>query len=59
MALLPRWEYMTDEAKALTKRVAVSGLVLLLALWILRSLIPWVILAICVYWAYQLFLKSK
>ena len=25
MPLLPRWRFMTDEAKALTKRVAVSA----------------------------------
>ena len=27
MSLVPRWRYMTDEAKALTKRTAVSALV--------------------------------
>jgi len=44
---------MTDEAKAITKRIAVSALVLLLAFWIVRALIPWVIAAICGYWAYK------
>ncbi len=34
MSLVPRWEVMTNEAKALTKRIAVSALVLLLAFWI-------------------------
>ena len=32
MALLPRWRYMTDEAKALTRRSAVSALVVLAVL---------------------------
>lgn len=31
MSLVPRWEVMTNEAKALAKRIAVSALVLLLA----------------------------
>ncbi|HGY5541144.1 MAG TPA: hypothetical protein ACN46S_03815 [Prochlorococcus sp.] len=44
---------MTNEAKALTKRIAVSALVLLLAFWIVKALIPWVIVAICGYWAYR------
>ena len=30
MPLLPRWRFMTDEAKALTKRVAVSAVALVL-----------------------------
>ena len=53
MSLVPRWEVMTNEAKALTKRIAVSVLVLLLAFWIVKALIPWVIVAICGYWAYR------
>jgi len=32
MSLIPRWQLMTDEAKALTKRTAVSALVVLLVL---------------------------
>jgi hypothetical protein len=53
MALIPRWQMMTDEAKALTKRVAVSALVLLLAVVLLRSLLPWVILAMVVWWIWK------
>ena len=45
MALLPRWQYMTDESKALVKRTAVSVLVLFLAALLLRALLPWVLLA--------------
>ena len=58
MSLVPRWEVMTDEAKAITKRIAVSALLVLLALWIVRAVIPWVIVAICGYWAYRWFAKS-
>jgi hypothetical protein len=57
MSLVPRWEVMTNEAKALTKRIAVSALVLLLAFWIVKALIPWVIVAICGYWAYRWLMK--
>lgn len=49
MALLPRWRYMTDESKALVKRTAVSLLVLLLAVTLLRGLLPWVLLAVIVW----------
>jgi len=46
MPLLPRWRYMTPEAKALTRRLAVSGGVLLVALLVFRSLIPWLLLGL-------------
>ncbi len=59
MSLIPRWEVMTEEAKAITKRIAVSAVVLLLARWIVRALIPWVIVAICGYWAYRWLAKSS
>ena len=49
---------MTNEAKAITKRIVISAVVLLLALWIVRALIPWVIVAICGYWAYKWLAKS-
>lgn len=50
MPLLPRWRYMTDEAKALTKRTAVSALVVLLVLLVFRSLVPWVLVAVAAWW---------
>ena len=53
MALVPRWQYMTDEAKALTKRVAVSALVVLGAIVLLRSLLPWVIVAVLAWWIWR------
>lgn len=49
MALLPRWQYMTDESKALVKRAAVSVLVLLIAAMLLRALLPWVMLALIIW----------
>ncbi|MFM2172492.1 MAG: hypothetical protein RLZZ54_419 [Cyanobacteriota bacterium] len=53
MALIPRWQYMTDEAKALTKRVAVSALVVLGAIVLLRSLLPWVVVAVVAWWIWR------
>jgi hypothetical protein len=53
MALLPRWRYMTDESKALVKRTAVSLLVLLIAVTLLRSLLPWVLLAVIVWFLWS------
>ena len=53
MALIPRWRYMTNDAKALTKRVAVSALVLIATLVLLRALLPWVILAVVFWWIWK------
>ena len=53
MPLVPRWHYMSDEAKALTKRAAVSALVVLLVLLVFRTLLPWVVLAVVAWWAWK------
>jgi len=44
---------MTDEAKTLTKRTAVSVGVVLLVLLIFRALVPWVLLAVIVWWIWR------
>ena len=53
MALLPRWRFMTDEAKALTKRSAGSALVLLLVLLVFRPLLLWAIVGIAAWWLWK------
>jgi len=53
MPLVPRWRYMTDEAKALTKRTAVSALVVLLVLVVFRALVPWVLVALVAWWIWK------
>ena len=53
MPLVPRWRYMTDEAKELTKRTAVSALVVLLALLVFRALVPWMVLAVVAWWIWK------
>lgn len=53
MSLVPRWRYMTDEAKALTKRTAVSALVVLLVLVVFRALVPWMLVAVVAWWIWK------
>jgi len=50
MPLVPRWRYMTPEAKDLTRKVGISAAVLVLGLVLLRSLLPWMILALLIWW---------
>ncbi|MCP9817367.1 hypothetical protein KBY76_11955 [Synechococcus sp. GreenBA-s] len=53
MPLLPRWRFMTDEAKALTKRTAVSAAVILVVLLVFRALVPWALLGLAVWWIWK------
>lgn len=53
MPLIPRWRYMTDEAKALTRRGAVSALVVLVVLLLFRSLLPWAFAALVAWWLWK------
>jgi hypothetical protein len=53
MALIPRWRFMTDEAKALTRRTGISALVVLLVWLVFRSLGPWVLLAVVAWWIWK------
>ena len=53
MTLLPRWRYMTDDAKALARRSAVSGAMVLLALLLFRGLLPWIVLGLVAWWIWR------
>ena len=53
MSLVPRWRYMTDEAKALTRRTAVSALAVLLVVMLFRALVPWVLVALVAWWIWK------
>ncbi|WP_288916767.1 hypothetical protein [uncultured Synechococcus sp.] len=57
MALVPRWQYMTEESKALAKRLAISGAILVISLIIVRALLPWVLAALAVWWLWKLVKK--
>ena len=53
MPLLPRWRYMSDEAKAITRRLGWSALAIVVVALLLRTLmplLPWLALAILLYW---------
>jgi len=58
MPLVPRWRFMTDEAKALTKRTAITAGVVLFALLVLRALLPWVLLAVIGWWIWRVVSKQ-
>ncbi|MFO7630446.1 MAG: hypothetical protein R6W06_13210 [Prochlorococcaceae cyanobacterium] len=53
MSLIPRWQFMTDEAKALTKRTAVSALVVVLVALVFRALVPWALVALVAWWLWK------
>ena len=55
MALIPRWRYMTNGSKAIVKRAAISVLLIILSLTILRAFLNWIIIAVIIYAALQLF----
>ena len=46
MALIPRWRYMSDEAKAVTRRSGWSALAVLVVAVLLRPLLPRLALSI-------------
>tara|TARA_B100000927_G_scaffold5245_1_gene4097 strand:+ start:455 stop:631 length:177 start_codon:yes stop_codon:yes gene_type:complete len=58
MALIPRWRYMTSSSKSLVKKTAISVVVILLGLTVLRALFPWLMLGLAIYGAYSLFNRS-
>jgi len=51
--LIPRWRFMSEEAKALTRRTAVSAAVVVLALLLFRALLPWVVLGLIAWWIWK------
>jgi hypothetical protein len=53
MALVPRWRFMTDEAKTLTRRTAVSAALLLATLLLFRGLLPWILLGLGAWWLWR------
>jgi len=57
MSLIPRWSFMTDEAKALTKRTVVSAGLLVLVLMVFRALLPWMLLALVALWIWKAMAK--
>ena len=42
MALIPRWQVMTDSSKALVKRSVITLVVALIGFTLLRAIFPWI-----------------
>ena len=57
MPLLPRWRFMTDEAKVLIRRSAWSAAVVLLVLLVFRALVPWLLLGMLAFWLWKTIAK--
>ena len=53
MPLLPRWQYMTDQSKALVTKTTIGLGVVLVAALLLRSLFPWVVLVLICWLVWQ------
>ena len=54
MALIPRWQFMTDSSKAMVKRSAITLVVVLIGLTLLRAIFPWILLCLAFYGAWCL-----
>ena len=54
MALIPRWQYMTDSSKVMVKRSAITLVVVLIGLTLLRTIFPWILLGLALYGAWCL-----
>ena len=52
MALIPRWQVMTDSSKAMVKRSAITLLVVLIGVTVLRAVFPWILLGLAFYGAW-------
>ena len=54
MALIPRWQYMSDSSKAIVKNVAGTALVLVIGLLLLRAFFGWIVLAVLIWAGWKL-----
>jgi hypothetical protein len=58
MALIPRWQYMSDRSKAIVKNTAGTVVVLLIGFVLLRAFLGWIVLAVII-WAGWKYLNRK
>ena len=49
MALIPRRQVMTDSSKAMVKRSAITIVVILIGLTLLRAMFSWILLGLAFY----------
>ena len=57
MALIPRWKYMTPEAKALSKKIGIGLTILVVIIWLFKGLLPWFIGGLILIWFIKSWLK--
>ncbi|MAR05509.1 MAG: hypothetical protein CL862_00160 [Cyanobium sp. NAT70] len=50
MPLLPRWRYMTPEARITTRRIGVSSVLMLFGLLLVRPLLPMITIIVIGWW---------
>ena len=58
MALIPRWQYMSDRSKAIVKNTAGTAVMLLIGVVLLRAFLGWIVLAVII-WAGWKYLNRK
>ena len=58
MALIPRWQFMTDSSKAMAKRSAITLVVVLIGLTLLRAIFSWILLGLAFYGAWCLLIRK-
>ena len=54
MALIPRLQVMTDSSKTMVKQSAITLVIVLIGLTLLRAIFPWILLALAFYGAWCL-----
>ena len=59
MALIPRWRYMTPEAKATVRQTAVSVGCIVVGLLLLRALLPWIVLGLIGWWLWGMLMRTS
>ena len=53
MALIPRWQYMSEKSKAIVKSIAGTAAVLFIGLVLLRAFFGWIVLAVIIWAGWQ------
>ena len=57
MALIPRWRYMTPEAKSMVQQTALSVGLIVVGLLLLRALLPWIVLGLIAWWLWKMLMR--
>ena len=59
MGLIPRWRYLTESSQSVAKKAALSVVVILIGLTLLRALFPWLMLGLAAYGGWSLLSRRK